>query len=161
MQHSSASRPFRWRSIRTRLSGSLTGNGRSAKPLRTEKVAVLIPMPKASTDSAIIVNNFLLRRDRTAYRRSCQTDSKNAIPCTPPTLLTTTLLTQLTVSTNTAGVISDHLNKLRDGRSARRSCGVRLGYNTRRSPCQRDHGHKRSHLLQKSASLFRSPPAQI
>src|SRR6267142_741838 len=100
MQHSSASRPFRWRSIRTRLFGSLTGNGRSAKPLRTEKVAVLILMPKASTESAIIVNNFLLRKDRTAYRRSCQTDSKNAIPCTPPTLLTSTGYCQLNL-TNT------------------------------------------------------------
>ncbi len=46
----------------TRSCGFLTGSGRSASPLATEKIAVVAPMPSASVRSAALV---------TAWSRPC------------------------------------------------------------------------------------------
>ncbi|MNC89518.1 hypothetical protein D3C83_54660 [compost metagenome] len=54
----------------TSRSGSGYGNGSRITVLRTEKIAVFAPIPRASAVTAANVNPGVLRRRRRAWRRS-------------------------------------------------------------------------------------------
>ena len=59
---------------------SLYGSGRRITAFTMLKIAVLAPMPKASVNTATVVNPGFFRSMRAANRKSCHSVSSNGRP---------------------------------------------------------------------------------
>src|SRR5215469_7587363 len=63
----------------TRLGSWSIGGGRNSSRSTTENIAVLAPIPRARVSVTAMVNAGLLRRPRTAYRRSWTRGSQRKV----------------------------------------------------------------------------------